>query len=328
MADVYGDQADVMCVFGYEIDRHAVMTLIDFNHLGGWVKDVFPVDEPDQVLAQMRVSVDVSGGIASLKPIDPGDARRLIEKGFEATEMTWQPDVPDTYAEFRALALARCRALPDTAPERREPDEVSGEERGRIVDEFLGSAEGASLDSAEVARYCARLIVDYGCDYDESQPMRVSPAKMENFLLGWLPRKVVLDEQDKAAIPIVAAAWTRWAAAQSDLPAIAVAEVVEAADEIGQGFTDAYDDPANASPGRLMLQGLGELDGIDDVQDALERRHFATPYVGTQIGDEDFPRLDPNDADERRLLIEGEHPEYHSALADLSFDGEIDGVNP
>ena len=328
MGDVYGDQADVMCVFGYGADRHAVMTLVDFNHLGGWVKDVFPTDEPDQVLAQMRVSVDESGGVATLRPVDPADARQLIERAFDATEMTWQPDVPDTYAEFRALALARCRALPDTAPERGEPDEVSGEERDRIVDEFLTSNEGSSLDSAEATRYCARLIVDYGCDYDESQPMRVSPAKMENFLLGWLPRKVVLDEEDKAAMPAVAAAWTRWAAAQIDLPAVAVAEVVEAADEIGQGFADAYDDPANASPGRLMLQGLGELDGIDDVQAALERRHFAMPYFGTRIGDEDFPQLDPNDADERRLLIEGEHPEYHPALADPSFDGEIDGVNP
>ena len=102
MADVYGDQADIMCVFGYGDRRHAVMVLVDFNHLGGWVKDVFPVDEPDQVLAQMRVSVDESGGIASLKPIDPGEARRLIEKGFEATEMTWQPDVGDTYARNSA----------------------------------------------------------------------------------------------------------------------------------------------------------------------------------------------------------------------------------
>lgn len=328
MADVYGDQADIMCVFGYGDRRHAVMVLVDFNHLGGWVKDVFPVDEPDQVLAQMRVSVDESGGIAALKPIDPGEARRLIEKGFEATEMTWQPDVGDTYAEFRALALARTEALPDTAPPLVEPADVTADERERIVEEFLASDEAAKLPSVESARYCARLVVDYGCDYDESQPMRVSPAKMENFLLGWLPRKVVLDGDDKAAMPAAVAAWTRWAAGRSHLPAVAVAEVVEVVEGVGEAFPDTYDDPANASPGRLMLQGLGELDGIDDVQAALERRHFAMPYYGTRIGDDDYPRLDPNDPDERHLLIEGEHPEYHAALADPSFDGEIDGVNP
>ena len=78
MGDVYGDQADVMCVFGYGADRHAVMTLVDFNHLGGWAKDVFPIDEPDQVLVQMRASVDESGGVATLRPVDPAVDRKSV----------------------------------------------------------------------------------------------------------------------------------------------------------------------------------------------------------------------------------------------------------
>jgi hypothetical protein len=64
------------------------------------------------------------------------------------------------------------------------------------------------------------------------------------------------------------------------------------------------------------------------LQGVLDRRRFAMPYVGTRIGDEDYPRLDPGDPDERRLLIEGEHPEYHDVLHDPGFDGEIDGVDP
>jgi hypothetical protein len=59
-----------------------------------------------------------------------------------------------------------------------------------------------------------------------------------------------------------------------------------------------------------------------------ERRLFAVPYVDTRIGDEDFVDLDPDSADERGVLIDGEHPEYHAALADLGFEGEIDGVRP
>jgi hypothetical protein len=50
-------------------------------------------------------------------------------------------------------------------------------------------------------RYCARLIVDYGCDWDAGQPLRVSPAKMETFLLSWLPGHVVLKDDGKAAMP-------------------------------------------------------------------------------------------------------------------------------
>jgi Plasmid pRiA4b ORF-3-like protein/Domain of unknown function (DUF1841) len=328
MGDVYGDQIDVMCVFGYGEARHAVMTLVDFNHLGGWVKDVFPIDVPAEVLVEMRKAVAESGGIATISPIDPAEVRPLLEKAFRATEMTWDADVSEAFAEFRALALARTRALPNTAPDIAEPDEVTGYERERIVDEFLASDEAAALRPPDAARYCARLIVDYGCDHDESQPLRVSPAKIEIFMLGWLPRKVLLDSVDRTAMPAVVSAWTRWAAARADLPAAAVTEVVDTSQRVGEHFDEAYDDPANASPGRLMLQGIGTLDSVDDVQEVLERRHFAMPYFGTRIGDEDYSRLDPNDPDERRLLIEGEHPEYHAALTDPSFDGEIRGVNP
>jgi hypothetical protein len=52
------------------------------------------------------------------------------------------------------------------------------------------------------------------------------------------------------------------------------------------------------------------------------------PYIGTRIGDDDYPRLDPNDDDELSLLVLGEHPEFHDILADPAFAGEIDGVNP
>lgn len=64
------------------------------------------------------------------------------------------------------------------------------------------------------------------------------------------------------------------------------------------------------------------------VEETIDRRVFAMPYYGTSIRGQDFPRLDPADADERRLLIEGEHPEYHEVLADPAWEGEIDGVNP
>jgi len=64
------------------------------------------------------------------------------------------------------------------------------------------------------------------------------------------------------------------------------------------------------------------------LQDVLDRRAFAMPYVGTWIGDEDYPRLNPADPDERGILVKGEHPEWHDLLADPSFDGEVDGVNP
>ena len=69
-------------------------------------------------------------------------------------------------------------------------------------------------------------------------------------------------------------------------------------------------------------------DSAGDLGEAAERRLFTMPYFDTRIGDEDYIDLNPDSADERSLLIEGEHPEYHDALADPGFEGEIDGVNP
>ena len=61
--------------------------------------------------------------------------------------------------------------------------------------------------------------------------------------------------------------------------------------------------------------------------DVLARRRFAMPHDGTRIGEEQFPHLDPSDPDDRGMLIEGEHPEYHEALADPRSVG-VDGVDP
>lgn len=80
--------------------------------------------------------------------------------------------------------------------------------------------------------------------------------------------------------------------------------------------------------GRALLAGLAGAEGSDERQRAIERRTFAMPYFSTRIGGDDFQELDPNDPDERAILIEGEHPEYHDALADPGFEGEVDGVNP
>lgn len=60
----------------------------------------------------------------------------------------------------------------------------------------------------------------------------------------------------------------------------------------------------------------------------LDRRLFAMPYTSARIRGEDFPHLNPNDEDERHLLVLGEHPELRDALDDPDFDADAAGVNP
>lgn len=327
LRDVYGDGASVLCSFERAGRRHGLSVMVDFNHLGGWAKDVLLSEDVDDMLALMHQGAQEAGpGIMFVEEMDPGAARRLLEDAFAATDSTWEPEVSSDFADLRALALHRLAVLPEP-PERTGPVEVSDDERTEIVREFLAAPEAADLSSIGDPEYCARLIVDYGADYDDGKLLRVSPAKIDIFLLGWLPKKVVLDADDRALMPHVLPAWVRWSARRQGLPPAAVDELLEFTRICVERFDEAYDDVANMSPGRALLEGLN-LDEDEDLQDALDRRRFAMPYVGARIGDEDFDGLNPDDPDERSLLIEGEHPEYHEALADPTFEGEIDGVRP
>jgi hypothetical protein len=326
LADVFGDQASLLSVFGYGSHEHGLVALVDFNHLGGWVKDLFVTPEPATVLRELRKTAR-SEPYAVLDQVDPAEARRLLEDGLAATDATWEPEVSDELRQFRALALARCRAMPELDRRAQPVPEIDDAERDAIVAEFLASRPAAGLPD-EAARYGARLLVDFGADYDAGKPLRVSPAKTVGFLLDWVPAKVILDGTDRDALPGVVAAWVRWAGERTGLDASAVAEVVDVARDCGEDFREAYEEGADASPIRQFLHGLDTGGGLADTRDALDRRMFAMPYFGTRIGEEDYPRLDPGDPDERRLLIEGEHPEYHAVLEDPGFDGEIDGVNP
>jgi len=124
-------------------------------------------------------------------------------------------------------------------------------------------------------------------------------------------------------------AWAEWAGQRAELPEAAMVELRDAVDDMvcsiglpGGGVPFASD-VADA-----YLAGL-DLDDVrpEDLPELLERRMFAVPAVGTRIGDEEFPFLDPSDPDDRAMLIEGEHPQYHDALAD-PHSGDVDGVNP
>ena len=329
MADVFGDMVSLLCVFAYGRRRHAVTVLVDLAGGSPWAKDVLVLDQATVALRHMRAAAAEDPQLTVLERVDPAEARQLLETALAGTDETRLPEIAETYIENRALGLARCRALPQPAAgtASTEPVPVPDAEREAVVADFLAAPEAAKLPAGEATRQCVRLVVDFGADADSGRPLRVSPGKLERFLHDWLPAEVALDEDDHvAAMPAVVSAWARWAGGRSGLPPEAVAEVVAVADECGSHFLAEYDDPADV--GVSYLAGLELTGDLGEAQDALDRRIFAMPYVGTTIGGEDYPQLDPADPDHRRLLIEGEHPEYHQILTDSVADDDIEGVNP
>lgn len=74
---------------------------------------------------------------------------------------------------------------------------------------------------------------------------------------------------------------------------------------------------------------LGDLPAdTPEGEETLARRRFVMPHRNATIDGEEFRWLDPADPDQRSLLIQGEHPEFDKYLADPSWSGEIDGMNP
>src|SRR5690606_38083316 len=82
-----------------------------------------------------------------------------------------------------------------------------------VVESFLASPAGRGLDrdseAADAAvRYAVRLIIDFTQDGPDCDPLRWSPAVVGLFLLDWVQRRAVLDDDDVAVLPRVLRAWT------------------------------------------------------------------------------------------------------------------------
>lgn len=74
---------------------------------------------------------------------------------------------------------------------------------------------------------------------------------------------------------------------------------------------------------------LGDLSpDTPEGEETLDRRKFVMPHRSATIDGEEHHWLDPADSDERSVLIRDEHPEFDEYLADPSWSGEIDGMNP
>lgn len=78
----------------------------------------------------------------------------------------------------------------------------------------------------------------------------------------------------------------------------------------------------------VYLDDLPPLASTAEIERTLDRRLFTMPFVAATIDGEDFDRLNPSDPDERGLLIKGEHPELHAALADPDFAPKAAGFSP
>jgi hypothetical protein len=229
--DVLGDQDEVVCVFSYDgQESHALVTVVDYN-TDGMIRDGWVTSQVDKLLEHCR---DVSAqrgaeGRHAFRQLEAGQARHMLETALTATDEAAEPPVSKSFPSYHAFIRARVRALPPyrgrpvsgaTGPRRQA---WSRDRRATLAAEFLASDEAEDLSDRGSASHCADRIIDYGCDRDHGRPLRMSPAKVETFLLGWLPRKAMLSYAEQDAMPHVLAAWVRWAGRRRGLADAVVA---------------------------------------------------------------------------------------------------------
>ena len=331
-SDAYGDRDEVVCVFSYAgEEQHALVVVVDYN-TGGVARDGWVTSQVTKLLDYCRTASEATvaptaPAAASVPaadrpifaPLDPPEARRLLEAALVATDSLADPPVSSSFPAYHAFIRARVRTLPPAlrggSAARRQA--WRKDRRAMLVAEFLASDEAEDLSDREAASRCADHIVEYGCDQDFGRPLRMSPVKAETFLLDWLPRKVMLTPAEQHAMPHVLAAWIRWAGHRSGLGEQAISQTLDAVFDSMGTFTRVYHDPASFGLEPALVTRLLP----DSDLEALPRRAFAFPVLRGSYSGTDLGTLDPADPAERRMLVAA----YHDEAGDHAADpGHID----
>jgi len=334
--DDLGDQDEVICVFSYAGEEpHALVTVVDYNS-DGMIRDGWVTSRVAKLLDHGREASSQRGaeGKSAFRQVDAGQARHMLETALTVTDAASDPAVSESFPSYHAFIRARIRALPpyrghslSGTGARRQA--WSKDRRAMLAAEFLASDEAEDLSDRGSASHCADRIIDYGCDRDFGRPLRMSPTKVETFLIKWLPRKVMLTFAEQDAMPHVLAAWVRWAGRRRGLAEAAVTETLETVFNSIGTFAQAYRDPAEFGLDYALIRRLLP----DSDLEALPRRAFAFPVLEGWHSGADLSILDPADPRDRRALLAadhatpapggvGRHIERHVVLADRLWRGD------
>jgi hypothetical protein len=307
--DKWGDQDEVICVFSYAGEEpHALVSIVDHN-TDGMIRDCWVTSHVDKLLdhCHLKAGIETASGAGPedvFRQIDPCQARKALEQALAATNAVTDPPVGESFASRHALIRSRVRALPPPAGRTlRSKRQWSKDKRALLAAEFLGSDAAEDLSDREAASRCADHIIDFGCDQDAGRPLRMSPAKARKFLLEWVPRRVMLTTPDREAMPLVLAAWVRFAGRKRAWHQTDISEVVEVVFDSMSMFSRLYHDPAEFGLDDVLVRRLLP----DSDLEALPRRAFIFPILRGKHGGVDLSKLDPADPTDRRLLLAADH---------------------
>ncbi len=244
---------------------HTLMAQI--TEAGGTMVDKLGLLTPDAATAwsDMRDDDDVP---MPLTGHEVSAALADLATALRTTDMTWPRNNDEDFVELRALAWTRCR---DHLPDWPEHQQLPEAERTRLLGTFTTNAVGdTDSDTFDTIRSLAELFLDYGENYITTGPLAWSPAQAMLFLADWLPRKAVLDHDQRTLLPDLLKQWVRFALTERGVEPRWIAPVINAVDIHLPDFQDAFDDQSAWGPAK-QIAALLTSRGIDPTdQDAVE----------------------------------------------------------
>ncbi len=114
--DPDGAQASLVVEFARDADRHALVALLDADGQPGPVRDAWFTTDPDTLRRDLSEQVASSAGRAVLTEQPPGELADVLRRAFALVDDGPVPD-SEEFGQFRALALARLRSVPDGQPD-------------------------------------------------------------------------------------------------------------------------------------------------------------------------------------------------------------------
>ena len=232
---------------------HTVMARI--CEVGGLMVQKLAVLEPGAATTQWDDLREADEVPMRIRQAPVAEVLADLAGALRVTDMTWPRNDDDDFLDNRALAWSRCREYLSDWP---EPTDLSEPQRRRLIQDF---ATSSGLDG-DVSRLLAELFLDYGAGYIDSGPLCWSPGEVMMLLTDWLPRKAVLDADQRIALPDVLRRWLTFALAQRGIDPRWIAPVVEAVDTYLPTFHDAFDDESSWGPAKQIAAALTER-GVD-----------------------------------------------------------------
>lgn len=263
------DDADNYLI-GVELaDGTPLSTIIYVDrNLGTAVKDAFLMPTAVEPVVSRYTEFAAAEGM-SPEPADPGLTRAVVDEAIKLSAMIFPPIETDTWPVCRPLVRWMLRMLPE-GTECPQPHIWSEQEQSELAERFLASDPGQRHAGSERSLDLVDQIIWLGT-YDDGDPTRWSPVRVEILMLDRFPRKVMAPVADLAGLPDVLGDFVRFCHAERGIPErhtlATLAKIRACTPQFEQLIRDSH-----RPTGATALAGLlADADAAGDSGDRLEQ---------------------------------------------------------